>query len=186
MMRPIRTSLFFVFGLLLFGATVEAQEPTFQVVYQSPPGMQPARFHNGHARGGGLRDANGDGKEDLVMMRQNAQGYIDGLLVLDFGTREEIWRMEVETEDEFAGQEFIGFIRVPTSSVEVHTYAIFAGAGTVQLRRISDGPSNTMMLVGDGRARTFVAAADFDRDGITDIATYLPDTAQVEVWSTGE
>jgi hypothetical protein len=177
--------------MALLVGIAQAQDPLLEVVYVSPPATEPFRVTGAFQGGDDLYlrfDANGDGQGDLVMTRRNARGDIDGVLVVDVATREEIWRMEVETEDAFAGQDLFGFvrIRVPTPTVSVHTFALFAGGGSLQFRDITDGTSNTFRIGGDGVEYEFVGATDFDGDGLTEIATYRSDPEQVEVWSSSK
>lgn len=129
-----------------------------------------------------LQDANGDGQADLVMMRRNAMGYIDGVLVIDGATQEEILRMEAELEDEFADMDLVGFIDLGTDGLRP---ALFAGEERARLTDLTDGTPNIINIDwGSHRPVRLAGVGDLTGNGLPELVFYLPDAEQVEVWGT--
>lgn len=177
-------------GLLLLGlamlvGTAQAQEPLLEVVYTSPAGMQPPRFFDIDYADGvipswpGRGDADGDGREDLVMIRRNAQGHIDGVRVLDFNTGDELWRTEADTEDEFAGLEFVGFVKLFDDGSVRH--ALFTGETSSRLMKLENVTMDQIWET-DVDWYQLVAVRDLTGNRLHNLVFYRPETKQVEVW----
>lgn len=180
MKKEIATSTLIGAALLCAPAQAQAQDPTLELLYTSEPGV--SLPINGWKVNGVYNDANGDGQRDLVMTRTNDQGNITGLLAVDGATREEILRMEVETEDEFAGLEFFGFVDFFGAVAGELRPALFAGQGEILYVVVSDGQQVIQRMKADHKAVEVLSVADYNGDGRTDLALYRSDTEQIEVW----
>ena len=169
-------------GAALLCAPAQAQDPTLELLYTSEPGVSLPTSQ--WKVNGVYNDANGDGQTDLVMTRENDQGDITGLLAVDGATREEILRMEVETEDEFAGLEFFGFPDLFGADAGELRPALFAGPGEILYVVVSDGNQTIQRFrPGDYLKQAFLLSmADYNGDGRDDLAIYRSDTEQIEVW----
>lgn len=168
-------------GLALLCNPVQAQDPPLEVIYTSERGAQAITIFDYERVL--LQDANGDGQEDLVMTRRNAMGHLDGVLVIDGSTREEILSMEAELEDEFAGLDLVGFLDVLYDGEGALRPALFAGEDRARLTDLSDGTSNTLIDWGDGTApHRLVGVGDVTGNGLPELIFILPQIEQMNVW----
>lgn len=166
------TGFFLLLALLC--STAPAQQ--LQVVYTSPPGTRLSAFDKASAHLSTLRDANGDGVADLMMVREDANGLIDGVIVIDPRTREEILRMDKEDCDEV-----VGFVN-PWG--DGRRYLLAEAEGVLHFFDYGEGVVSqiTFNIMTEG-GPYFVS--DVTGDGLDDVIVGLPDTRQVEVWSKG-
>ena len=166
---------------LLWCESSSAQNASLELRYVSERGAQAVTlFDYERTR---VPDADGDGQADIVMTRRNALGYLDGVLAIDGATSEELFRMEVETEDEFAGLEFVGFVDLFGAAPGEPRPALFAGESSFRLEFFGFAPLKPAEVWGDGSiSYRLTGIADYDGDGRDEIAAYVRETEQIEVW----
>ena len=64
-------------------------------LYFSDPGVRPMQIFTGFGNDEGNRfDANGDDRPDLVLQREDSQGNLQGLLVIDSAFNDTLWRVQ--------------------------------------------------------------------------------------------
>lgn len=185
-----KTLLLFLTLLLCAPAYAQGNDSLF-VLFLSQPGMLPARVQGGTFGSQGdlaraSRDANGDGTPDLILQRDDAQGNLQALRVLDGRTRAVLW----EVPD-------VAALVVPFVDSATHTrfyhYADPSASGTAHalfIARDESGADVGVVLI-DPRDNSLafrtlaplIGATDLTGDGFEELITFLPDTEQVQVWS---
>ena len=176
---------------LFLGGTVYAQENELQSIYVSPEDMPVAGILTAAIYGNtfdDLDDADADGVSDLIMTTEDENGDLQDLLVVqvtEARPRGVIWEVvDVQATLGLGDEaEFIGFANV--FGGDVH-HAIFVGNLGVSLFDTNDNllvwassvfiPSDFPVLL--------QAVTDVTGDGFKDLIFFLPDTEQVEVWSS--
>ena len=176
---------------LFLGGTVYAQENELQSIYVSPEDMPVAGILTAAIYGNtldDLDDADGDGVSDLIMITEDDNGDLQDLLVVQVNEarpRGVIWEVEdVQATLGIKGPDlsFIGFSNVFGGDVR---HAIFVGNLGVSL---FDPHTNLLawehVHVPEQFPVLLQAVTDVTGDGLEDLILFLPDTEQVEVWSS--
>ena len=191
----MKKTLFTCLFALLFCAQANAQSNNLTLLYESPEGTRPAQLvcsgcvgASDLAFGAVTRsDADGNGTPDLILHREDEQGHLMGILVIDAQTQQVIW--DVPDVHETLGMSdiypvsFFGFADPFGSGVP---HALFHNEQ--DLRFFS--PNNTELIVKwswretqSGGSVHLISVGDVTGDDIGDIILFLSDTRQVQVWS---
>lgn len=155
------------------------------LLFESQPGERPTGLfsHADHMRN---LDANGDGTQDLIMTRNNAQGDLDALRVLDMTTNEILFEMEdVQTTLNLTGQDvflFYGFADPNGDSIQD---AIFASNREVVVG-VVDASDFNIWLVGLNPSEGTLQLnniVDLTGDGFEELIIVYPNEQVVRVWT---
>ncbi len=187
-----KTLLTFLFALLFY-AQANAQSNDLALLYKSPEGTRPAAGLQS-AQGGmsGFSDRldfDGDGIPDLIMTREDEQGNLQHILVINAQTQQVLW----EVRDV---QRTLGF--VDPDMGDIFTFddvvgddapeAIFTSEHDV---RLYDPSNNTLVwsvtadddwTFPEGIKVRLLAAIDFTGDDKKELLIFLPDTKELQVW----
>ena len=189
----MKKTLFTFLFALLFYAQANAQSNDLALLYQSPEGTRPAAGLQS-AQGGmsGFSDRldfDGDGIPDLIMTREDEQGNLQHILVINAQTQQVLW----EVRDV---QRTLGF--VDPDMGDIFTFddvvgddapeAIFTSEHDV---RLYDPSNNTLVwsvtadddwTFPEGIKVRLLAAIDFTGDDKKELLIFLPDTKELQVW----
>lgn len=192
--HALRTRLILLLTFFL-GGTVYAQENQLQIIFESPQSTRLARFNSVEidvtASLSDLHDFNGDGIDDLTMTRENDQGGLQDLLVLQGGAGLDIVIYEVQNVPETLGLgdevEFYGFANFFGGDVRHGIYVGNLGVSLVD-------PSNNTVAwsSGDfnGDIHTLLDVIEVTGDGFADLLILsgisMPTLQRVQVWSSAQ
>ena len=176
--------LLLLFTLLPLAGPAHAQiRDSLIIVFLSEPGVRPAgllseRFTSGDARSW---DAHGDGTVDLILQRDDDQGHLKDLRVLDGRTQEVIWEVQdvAATLGITSNMDFWGFVDPIVTAPPHALFLTDADAFLVDPRDTSIAWS--WGATGSSSLR-FLGAPDVTGDGLPNLVFYLADTKQVQVW----
>ncbi len=176
---------------VLLSGTAYAQNNTLGLLYESEPGMSLAGFYDKGNNAAGTRfDANGDGTADIILQRDDAQGNLQDLRVLDGRTRALIWEVQdVQTTFGFNFHPELWGFADPDGDGTREAIFIFPEEIQIDHEGLTyvDPGSNTVEWFyedpSDGnRQAVFIGALDMTGDTYEELIIYLPDTEQVQVW----
>jgi len=182
----MKKTFFFLLLALLFCTPANAQL-NLKRTYQSPEGTRPGIFTDGFESGDvTLFDFSGDKRSDIVMITDDSDGNLLGVLVVDALTKEVIW--DVPDIGQILGL-------AERDGMKLYGCADFDGDGTCEAIFAND---KSVWLV-DPRDNSlkweypvFIpsdfpvilrAVADFNGDNLPDLFIVLPKPRQVELWS---
>lgn len=177
------TTLLF-FAVFLSG-TAYAQSNNLTLLFESEPGMRPASYEVDHpifsVEEAKRFDANGDGRPDLVLQREDAQGNLQDLRVLDGRTRALLWEVQdVQTTLGFNfDPELWGFADPLGTGTP---YAIFHSDHEVKGSALEDNGDEFQLRLQGPSSLRLIAAIDLTSDGWEELIIFLPDTEQIQVW----
>ena len=189
-MKKLATVLFFS----LLCSTAQAQP--LSLLFESQPNT---RFNDSTLGVGfglldangthvGLRDANGDGMDDLIIRRNDNEGSLEDLLVLTIAEDRPQPLWQVENVPATLGLQstdlaFFGFADTFGTGVR---QAIFTNTQGVHLFDPNDNALAWSSGDFNGDGSVLVGATDVTGDGFADLLLYLPNTRQGQVWSIHE
>ncbi len=193
----MKKTFFFLLLALLFCTPANAQAnpdsvgQPFRLIYQSEPGTRPASiFADGFESGDLSRfDLNGDGKPDMVLIREDDDGNLKSLLVIDLSSsfaRDTLTFIQDVPQTlglaEKDGMKFFGFADVDGDDTNE---IVFANGRDVWLVDPSDHSLEWVYSVQVPAEFPVLlrAVIDITDDSFPDIILFLPQTKQVEVWS---
>ena len=182
-----KTVLLFL-TLLLCAPAMAQSNDSLVVFFLSDPGTRPsAIFADGFESGNLSRlDFNGDDTPDLVMTREDAQGNLEGILVVNAATLDTLWRViDVPTTLGIPGtMDLWGFADADADGTRE---ALFADPGDVVL---IDPRSNTRNWALNPEQNTLpirlMGASDVTEDGFEEVFIALRGTRQVQVWTANQ
>ncbi len=168
--------LLIVFVFAVLSSTTFAQSNVNLIVlYESPPGERPAGFFDDFY----TLDFDGDGWSDLTLMRENAQGNLESILVID-ASHDELWRFQdVQTALSLTGQDVFVFEGFADPFGTGMPQALFSSSEDVLLVDPGDNSVSFRTLA----PSILQGFTDVTGDDIGDIILFLSDTRQVQVWS---
>lgn len=176
--------LLFILLLALLPGLVQAQasKNSLIVLFESQPGVRPWKLENVIITS--LSDMNGDGGMDLLLQRDDEQGHLKDLRVLDGRTRAILWDVQDVSQTLGVASDGLGTLYgFADPDGDGEREAIFASEQALLLVNPSDNTLSFSWGVTDVSARELVGVADLTGDGFEEIILYLPDTRQVQVWS---
>ena len=193
----MKKTFFFLLLALFFCTQANAQAnpdsvgQPFRLIYQSEPGTRPASiFADGFESGDLSRfDLNGDGKPDMVLIREDDDGNLKSLLVIDLSSsfaRDTLTFIQDVPQTlglaEKDGMKFFGFADVDGDDTNE---IVFANGRDVWLVDPSDHSLEWVYSVQVPAEFPVLlrAVIDITDDSFPDIILFLPQTKQVEVWS---
>lgn len=193
----MKKTFFFLLLALFFCTQANAQAnpdsvgQPFKLIYQSEPGTRPASiFADGFESGDLSRfDLNGDGKPDMVLIREDDDGNLKSLLVIDLSSsfaRDTLTFIQDVPQTlglaEKDGMKFFGFADVDGDDTNE---IVFANGRDVWLVDPSDHSLEWVYSVQVPAEFPVLlrAVIDITDDSFPDIILFLPQTKQVEVWS---
>ena len=179
---------------LLFCTPANAQptENKFDLVeaYRSEEGVEPSVIFTDGFESGDLSryDINGDGQQDLPLIKEDPNGNLQSIRVIDTRTREVLWEVQDVQQTFYAftditmslGLGFYGFAD-PFGSGQPH--AIFTGGPDIRLYDPTDnslGWALSVEIPSEFPVR-LLAVTDFTNDGFDDLIIYLTETRQILV-----
>ncbi len=182
---------------LLYESQASAQSNSLVLLYQSPEGDGPApsyfdEFSINDLDGcGGRFDADGDGTPDLILQRDDDQGNLQDLRVIDAPTGEIVW--EMQNVQHTLGYIDTGLIRY--GFAKFYGFAKVFGDDEPEAIFISEmdvlvfDPSDNSLEWSWGETNDtsqkvrLLAVCDFTDDGYEELLIFLLQTKQVQVWS---
>jgi len=184
-------SLFLLALLFCTPANAQPTENKYELVeaFRSEEGVQPsAIFTDGFESGDVLRyDIDGDGQQDLSLIREDENGNLQSIRVINTQTHEVIWEVQDVQQTFYAftditmsvGLGFYGFAD-PFDSGQPH--AIFIGGSDIRLYDPTDNSLGWALSVFiPARFPVLLAITDFTGDDIDDLVVFLPETRQILV-----
>ena len=182
----------FIFLLvLLFCTPANAQgiDTVLVKIFESEPGTRlSAIFTDGFESGDtSLLDADGNGTPDLILMREDNDGILQDLRVVDLVSGTTLWQVQDVPQTlgviDSLNIAFYGFANVVGG---VEPEAIFPSEQDVLLINLSDNSpawSYASAVRDTSTAISLVGVADLTGDDFPELILYLPETQQVQVWS---
>ena len=183
-MTTVKKTTLLLFVTALFCAPVYAQSNGILVLFFEQPGsVWLDDFIIGRID---LRDANGDGIPDLTLQRDDEQGNLQSLRVLDGSTHEVIWEVpDVQTSftDGTADRDvvFYGFIDPLGAGTP---YALFSSSEDVFLIDLADN-SEAFRTLAPGPS-VLSSVGDVTGDGLVDLIISVTDTDTVQGYYLGQ
>ncbi len=187
----MKKTLFTFLFALLFYAQANAQSNGLALLYKSPEDTRPAAGLES-AQGGmsGFSDRldfNGDGTPDLILQRDDDQGNLQDLRVIDGQTQQVLWevlnvKLTLGFVDDFG---VFGFANVVGGE---QPEVIFTSAEDVLLINPSDNTLVSSITAEDDWEAPLaikvrlLAAIDFTGDDKKELLIFLPDTKELQVW----
>ncbi len=193
----MKKTLFTFLFALLFYAQANAQSNDLALLYKSEEDFQPAQlvcndgspglcFESGDVR---MFDFDGDGTPDLILEREDEQGNLQDILVIDAQTQVVLWK--VLDVPQTLGYIDTGLIRYGFANVVGgdEPEAIFTSDHDVRLYDPSDNTLVWSVTADDDwefpdpsiKVR-LLAAIDFTGDDKKELLIFLPDTKELQVW----
>ena len=190
----MKKTFFFLLLALLFCTPANAQptENKYELVeaFRSEEGVQPSLiFSDGFESGNVSRyDINADGQQDLPLIREDENGNLQSIRVINTQTHEVYWEVQDVQQTFYAftditmslGLGFYGFAD-PFGSNQPH--AIFTGGPDIRLYDPTDnslGWALSVEIPSEFPVR-LLAVTDFTNDGFDDLIIYLTETRQILV-----
>lgn len=175
--------LFVLLLLVPLAGSVQAQKnDSLIVLFLTDPGVRPAKiFTDGFESGDVTRwDANGDDRVDLILQRDDDEGNLLDLRVMDTLTSEVLWEVNDVAST-------LGFnIGMPPTlwgfadpSGTGNPVAVFYNEVEVRGYTLAN---ELAWKIDEGQALSLLGAIDLTDDGAEEILVYYPDTKQVAGW----
>jgi len=173
---------------MLLCAPALAQSNNLEMLWQSEPGFRPAGLMLVLGDGNALQwdgigksrwDASGDGKPDLIMMREDDQGNLRDILVRDTATGETFWRVEDVSTTLGLANIFVQLLGFADVNGDGEREALFTTETEV---RAYDPSSNELSWL-VGPIYRFLGATDLTGDSHEEIIATTLDAGVVTVWT---
>ena len=179
----MKTTLFLLLTLLLCGAAHAQTSGILEMIWESDPGVRPAGVVINHEEM--YWDASGDGKQDLVLTREDDDGLLRSILVRDGATFETLWRIEdapvtLNMNIYVGNLPFWGFA---DANGDGKREAIFVTETEVRAYDLSTNDLVYMVELEQTSTSRLLGLTDVDADDADEIIIFLPELRKVQVWS---
>ena len=181
----MKQTLLLFLTLLLAGTAMAQSNDSLVVFYISDPGTRPsAIFSDGFESGNTSRwDFNGDGTPDLFMTREDEQGNIEDLLILNAASLDTLWRV-IDVPGTLGISATMNLWGFADADADGTREALFFDPQDVIL---IDPRSNTHNWALEPEQNELpirlMGASDVTEDGFEEVFVILRGTRQVQVWT---
>lgn len=161
---------------------IEFHHGTFSKIFESEPGAGWSSAQSFFTDFDNRFDANGDGAPDLILTREDSDGNLQAMRVVDAasGTMIIDWQNLVFMLGEKDGMKFFGFVDPDGDGIPDALFNTEALASRVWLINTSD---DSLSFHTGG---TLLGVMDLTGDSYVEILILLEETQQMQVWSSGQ